>query len=88
MKQHPPSERGDNLGPEMPDDDEFMAILHEAIADCNGFVYLGMDLEAQIRFIRWMRNNPEKAQKLLDPDLKPYVNTVSRLRALELEYQV
>lgn len=39
--------------------------MREAIADCNGFVYLGGDMEAQIRFVKWMRTHPDKAAVLL-----------------------
>lgn len=56
----------DNLGPHIPDREDFTDVVREAITDCNGSVWAGDELEAQIRLIRWMRHNPTQAATILE----------------------
>lgn len=44
----------------------YLAAMREAVAECNGFVYAGENLESQIRLVKWMRLNPEKARLLIE----------------------
>lgn len=65
-----PTERQPMSIDPFPDVEVFNDMVREAVTACNGFVYQGGDLEAEIRLIKWLRENPDKAEVLLDPTLK------------------
>lgn len=53
-----------NVDP-FPDVEDFNEAMRRAVTACNGFVYHGSDFEAQIRFVKYLRSNPEEAALLL-----------------------
>ena len=50
---------------EFPNVAEFNDTFREAAIACNGMLYHGDRLEAQIDLIKWLRLNPDKAASLL-----------------------
>ena len=62
---------GTNLGDTLPLDDESYAdLVRQAITDCNGMIYAGGDLEAQLRLLRWLRAHPSEAGQMLSFQLE------------------
>lgn len=50
--------------PVLPDTPEINDALRASVVACNGSVYLGADLEAQLRLIRFLRTRPDLASAL------------------------
>lgn len=44
---------------------QFNDTFRAAVTECNGFVYEGTDLQAQIRLMKWLRTNPDETRKLM-----------------------
>lgn len=50
--------------PTLPDTPEINDALRAVATACNGCVYMGSDIEAQLRAIRFLRNRPDIARAL------------------------
>lgn len=48
------------------DDETYLAVAREVMAECNGLLYHGPAIEAQIKLLKCLREFPEKASILLD----------------------